>query len=76
MYTLFVDDLAVADITADRGSPIPLLSSIGVLRLVDPDPAIPLLDGDTAERVVSALADNANYGSEHGDPCLFCSGDR
>lgn len=73
MYTLFVDDLAVADITADTDHPVPLLASIGALPFTHPDPAIPLLDQDTADKVVSIVATYTNYGSEHDDPCMFCS---
>ena len=75
MYTLFIDDLAVADITADANHTMPLLASIGALRLADPDPSIPVLDAGTAGEVARNLAAYANYGSEHGDPCLFCSSD-
>ena len=73
MYTLFVEDQAAADITANPDHPLPLLASIGALHPTNPDPAIPLLDDDTATRVVSPVARYADYGSEHGDPCLFCS---
>lgn len=75
MYTLFIDDLAVADITADTNHTMPQLASIGALHLTDPDPSIPVLDGGTAGEVVSTVAAYANYGSEHGDPCPFCSSD-
>lgn len=73
MYTLFIDDLAVADITAHTDHPVPLLASIGALHFTHPGPPIPLLDQDTADKVVSIVAAYTNYGSEHGDPCMFCS---
>ncbi len=73
MYTLFVDDQAVADVTAGPDHPLPLLASIGILNMTHPDPAIPMLDDDTVTEVVSTVASYADYGSEHGDPCLFCS---
>jgi len=75
MYTLFVNGQAVADITADLGHPMPLLASIGALRLTDADPALPMLDGETATMVLGAVVGYAHYGSEHGDPCLVCSSD-
>ncbi|WP_043985172.1 hypothetical protein [Mycolicibacterium llatzerense] len=75
LYTLFVDGQAVADITANPYHPLPLLASIGALRLTDPDPAVPMLDDDVADADVGAVASYVNYGSEHDDPCLFCSGE-
>lgn len=75
MYTLFVDGQAVADITADPDHPLPLLASVGALHMTTPDPAIPMLDGATAEKVMVTVAGYANYGSERGDPCPFCSSD-
>lgn len=73
MYTLFVDGRAAADITASPDHRLPLLASIGALRWPSADPAIAMLDGASAAAVVSTVAGYADYGSEHGDPCLFCS---
>lgn len=75
MYTLFIDNQAVADVTADPGHPLPLVASIASLNMTCPDPVIPALDGDTAAAVVSTVAAYVDYGSEHGDPCVFCSSD-
>jgi hypothetical protein len=75
LYTLFVDGSAVADMTADAGNPSPLLDSVAALKFADPTAAESYLDADTATAVVQAVADYVNYGSEHGDPCLFCSDD-
>lgn len=73
LYTHFVDDQAAADITATPDHPLPLLASIGALHPTDPDSAVPLLDTATATAAVSTVAKYADYGSEHGEPCLFCS---
>lgn len=76
LYTLFVGDQAVADITANADHAdhaVPLMASIGALDWVNPN--VPLLDNDTASAVVNRVAKYADYGSEHGDRCLFCSGD-
>ena len=73
MYTLFVDGHAVADITADPDHPMPLLASIGALP-TSPDPDTPALAADTVTAVIATVAGFTDYGSEHGDPCVFCSG--
>ncbi|MUL61154.1 hypothetical protein B5P44_00970 [Mycobacterium sp. CBMA 213] len=72
MYTLFVDGRAVADITADPDNPMPLLASIGALP-TSSDPGTPALDTDLATAAIGTVAGFADYGSEHGDPCIFCS---
>lgn len=66
MFTLFVDGLAAADVTADPNDPVPLVASIGALDTAGPEEAIPMLDADTAATVVSTVAGYADYGSEHG----------
>lgn len=73
MYTLFVDGHAAADITANPDHRMPLVAGIGGLNPFTPDPAVPLLDDVTATAVVSTVASYVDYGSEHGDPCIFCS---
>ncbi|BBX88074.1 hypothetical protein [Mycolicibacterium aubagnense] len=73
MYTLFVDGRAAADITASPHDRMPLVASIGALHWPSADPAIPMLDEAAAAAVVSTVAGYADYGSEHGDPCIFCS---
>lgn len=59
LYTLFVDGEAVGDLTST------------------PDDAsrLPVLDAATARSVVAPVSGFVDYGSEAGDPCIFCSGD-
>jgi len=71
MYTLFVDGQVTVDVTGAERSELPLVASVGALDRF-PE-ALPVLDGDTALNVVSQVAAYADYGSEHNDPCLFCS---
>jgi hypothetical protein len=73
IYTLFIDAQAAADITATPAHRKPLLASIGVLNPFHPDPTIPILDDVTATAVVNTVGSYVDYGSEHGDPCIFCS---
>lgn len=73
MFTLFVDGQAAADITASPEHPMPLLASIGALQPFAANLTVPTLDEDTAEDVVGSVSGYADYGSEHGDPCVFCS---
>jgi hypothetical protein len=75
LYTLFVDGTAAADITATGEHPSPLVASVAALTPADPSAAEPHLDADTAAAVVQPLSHYVNYGSEHDDPCLFCSED-
>lgn len=75
LYTLFVDGAAVADITGSPDGPSPLAVSVGDLKPYDTPPAGPALDVDTARAVVAPVARFVNYGSEVGDPCIFCSED-
>ncbi|OBJ32184.1 hypothetical protein [Mycolicibacter virginiensis] len=76
MYTLFVDGNPATDVTGNPASPAPLIASIGALRPSDSETDESTLDPDTAARVVKAVAPYADYGSEYGAPCVFCSGDR
>lgn len=73
LYTLFVDGQAVADITANPDDPAPLIAGIGALHAIHLDPAIPILEVATAADVMRTVATYSDYGSEPGDPCLFCS---
>ncbi len=72
MYTLFVDGQAAADITADPNHPMPLLAGIGALP-TSPGADSPTLAADTATAAIATVDGYADYGSEHGDPCVFCS---
>jgi hypothetical protein len=75
LYTLFVDGSATVDITGDPGISSALAASVAALKPAGPASAEPHLDAQTATAVVQAVADYVDYGSEHGDPCLFCSDD-
>ena len=75
LCTLFIDGIAAADITGGADHPLPLAASVGALKWSDSADGEPHLDADTATAVVQAVAAYANYGSEHGDPCLLCSED-
>lgn len=72
LYTLFVDGTATADITGPGDTP--LAASVAALTPADQTGG-PQLDPETAATVVQAVAPYVNYGSEHDDPCLFCSED-
>jgi hypothetical protein len=74
MYTVFVDGHAAVDVTGDVHAGVPVVASVGALTPSSDDE--PALDADTAEAVVSVVSGYVDYGSEHGDPCLFCSDDR
>lgn len=76
MYTLFVDGRPAVDVTGDAEHSSPLVRSIASLRPHDPAMGEPFLDVSTAAAVVQVVSRYADYGSEHGDPCLFCSDDR
>ncbi|WP_231986595.1 hypothetical protein [Mycobacterium sp. 852002-40037_SCH5390672] len=77
MYTLFVDGRAAIDITGSPDHSSALVRSIASLRPYDaPAATEPSLDVKTAATVVQTVAPYADYGSEHGDPCLSCSEDR
>ncbi|MDM4142593.1 MULTISPECIES: hypothetical protein [Mycobacterium] len=77
MYTLFVDGRSTVDITGSPDHSSALVRSIASLRPYDESTvAEPSLDASTAAEVVQTVARYADYGSEHGEPCLFCSEDR
>ena len=75
MYTVFIDGTAAADLTAGADNPAPLVAGVAGLQPHDGAAVEPALDADTATAVVQAVARYVNYGSEHNDPCLFCSKD-
>ena len=76
MYTLFVDGKPAVDVTGSPEHSSALVRSIASLRPYDVAAGEPILDADTAACVVKAVAGLVNYGSEHDDPCMFCSDDR
>jgi hypothetical protein len=75
MYTLFVDGRPAVDITGSADHSSALVRSIASLRPYDPAADEPTLDADTAAAVVRNVSHYVNYGSEHDDPCMFCSDD-
>jgi hypothetical protein len=75
LYTLFIDGSPAADITANPDDPSPLIAGVGSLKPFDSAAAEPQLDAETAAAVVQAVSPYVNYGSEHDDPCIFCSED-
>ena len=75
MYTLFVDGKPTVDITGSPDHASALVRSIASLSPYDPTADEPSLEEDTAATVVGPVSRYANYGSEHDDPCIFCSDD-
>ena len=75
MYTLFVDGRPGVDVTGGADSSSALVRGIGSLRPYDSAAGEPTLEADTAASVVGAVSRYVNYGSEHDDPCMFCSDD-
>jgi hypothetical protein len=76
MYTLFVDGKPAVDITGDPDHNSALVRSIASLRPYDPAVGEPTLKADTAAAVVRTISHYVQYGSEHDDPCMFCSEER
>ncbi|WP_241474142.1 hypothetical protein [Mycolicibacterium neoaurum] len=76
MYTIFVDNEVAGDVTGSPGSSVPLIASIGALDPLVRDEREPKLDPAIARSVVEGVARFVDYGSEHGDPCMFCADDR
>ncbi|ANE83522.1 hypothetical protein A7U43_27670 (plasmid) [Mycobacterium adipatum] len=74
MYTIFVDNQVVGDVTGDPDSSVPLIASIGALNPSRPQE--PMLDPAGARAVVEGVARFVDYGSERGDSCVFCSDNR
>jgi hypothetical protein len=75
LYTLFVDGKAAVDITGSAENSSALVRSLAALRPYDPAAGEPALDAATAATVVRPVSGFVNYGSEHDDPCDFCSDD-
>jgi hypothetical protein len=75
LYTVFIDGSPAADITANPDNPPPLVASVAALQPFDHGAAEPQLDAQTAAAVIRAVSRCVNYGSEHDDPCVFCSED-
>lgn len=75
MYTVFIDSRPAADITANADNPSALVASVASLKPYDPAAAEPELDAETAAAVVQRVSRFVNYGSEHDEPCIFCSDD-
>lgn len=76
MYTLFVDGRPTVDITGSADHSSALVRGVATLRPFDPGATEPTLQSDAAATVVRAVARYVDYGSEHDDPCIFCSGVR
>ena len=75
MYTLFVDGKPAVDVTGSADHSSALVRSIAPLRPYDSAAGEPTLEADTAATVVAPVSGYLNYGSEHDDPCMFCSDD-
>lgn len=75
MYTLFVGREAVVDVTGDANHPVAFARNIASLKPFDDPSPEPTLDAETAESVVSQVARYVAYGSEHDQPCIYCSED-
>jgi hypothetical protein len=75
LYTLFVDGRPAVDVTGSPDHSSALVRSVASLRPYDPAADEPTLDADTAATVVGPVSSYVNYGSEHDDPCVFCSDD-
>jgi hypothetical protein len=75
LYTVFIDGSPAADISADPDNATPLIAGVASLRPYNRAAAEPQLDAETAAAVVQAVSPHVNYGSEHDDPCIFCSND-
>jgi len=73
MYTLFVDGRPAVDITGSSDHSGALARSIASLRPYDRGADAPTLEKDTATTVVRTVSHYVDYGSEHEDPCIFCS---
>ena len=72
---MFVDGRPAVDVTGSAEHSSALVRSIASLRPKDPAAGESTLQADTAATVVRTVARYVNYGSEHDDPCMFCSDD-
>jgi hypothetical protein len=75
MYTLFVGGRPPVDIMGSPNHSSALVRSIASLRPYDPAAGEPTLEAETATTVVRTVSHYVDYGSEHQDPCIFCSDD-
>jgi hypothetical protein len=73
LYTVFIDGSPAADISADPDNASPLIAGVASLPALQLRGAEPQLDADAAAAVVQAVSPYVSYGSEHDDPCIFCS---
>jgi len=73
-YTVFVDGTTGADITGEPGHRTPLVDNLGSLKPFHDVVDEPRLAPDLAAPVVHTVAQYADYGSEDGDACVYCSG--
>lgn len=72
MYTLFIDGVAAADITPVENHAAPLVAGMAALEPFEH--ASEVLEPATAAAVVGAVSKFVDYGSEFGEPCIFCDG--
>ncbi len=75
LYTLLVDGRPAADITGKPDDPSPLIAGVASLKPYEQAAVAPALDPETAAAVVSTVSRYADYGSEYGEPCIFCADD-
>jgi hypothetical protein len=73
LLTLFVDGEVLVDITPGCGAS-PFETTLAGLRPLGGGTEA-ALDPESAGEAIGPVAEFADYGSEHGDPCIFCSGD-
>lgn len=76
MYTIFADNQVAGDVTGNPDSSVPLIASIGALDPLVRDELEEMMDPTEARAVVERVARFVDYGSERGDPCVFCANDR
>ncbi|MGX9295505.1 hypothetical protein [Tsukamurella paurometabola] len=74
LYTVFVDGTAVADATPGRGS-FPFDASLAQLEQLSKGRG-PQVEPAVAHAAIAPIAALADYGSENGDTCDFCFGDK
>lgn len=74
-FTVFIDDHAVAEVTAGPDDHRPLVAGIGRLAMTHPDERsahLPVMAPALAIRVIGVVARFVNHGSEWEDPCIYC----
>jgi hypothetical protein len=77
LVTLFIDGSVAADVTAGPDDARPLVAGIGRLMSTWSQNAteLPMMSLELARRVIGAVAEFVNYGSEWGDSCIWCGSD-